>query len=96
MTVSPNYGNGITSIDVFSINLLEIQQMLQMRDRIAHVLNTHEGKDSKNEYLSDDDLRMMHAILTVFTRPMENSLESEFDKYLKLNLKAPQTPEDNF
>lgn len=83
MEIVKNESYAITSVDIIGINCKEMQQMDALKSRIAHVIDTHKHDDKKNEYLTDDELLMMHAILHVFTREYSNSNNSAFDDALK-------------
>lgn len=77
------------SVDILDINAVEMRQMCELEQRIAEVLFTHinkvdgNGKPMKKQYLSDDELRKMRAILYTFTRDYHSSTESMFDATLK-------------
>ena len=87
MEIVKNETRAITSVDVRGINCKEMQQMDALKSRIAHVLDTHKCEDKKNEYLTDDDLQLMFAILHVFTKGYSDSISSAFDNALEeLNL----------
>jgi len=102
MKIEKSIGQGIIGLNVYNINLIEVRQMMGMKERIAHVLNTHRDEKLKNEYLTDEELEMLHAILHVFTREVELETTSAFDDALK-ELKSskpskakPQLEEDIF
>lgn len=89
MRTNVNYGQAIMSVDILDINAVEMRQMCELEQRIAEVLFTHinkvdaNGKPMKKQYLSDDELRKMRAILYTFTRDYHSSTESMFDATLK-------------
>lgn len=88
---------GMTGVRA-KINLRELMQMAEMRDRIAHVLNTHKNEKLKKEYLSDDELEKIMTILVVLTREYENCEQSAFDEalaQLKQSKQENATKEEN-
>lgn len=108
MTTKENYGKAIVSVDVLDINSVEMRQMCELEQRIAEVLFSHinkvdaNGKAIKPQYLNDDELRMMRAILYTFTKGHQTVSSSSFDatlKELKEQEPKPQskhrTPDDD-
>lgn len=89
MKTKTNYGQAVVSVDILDINAVEMRQMCELEQRIAEVLFTHinkvdaNGNTMKKQYLSDDELRRMRAILYTFTRDYKSSTESAFDTTLK-------------
>lgn len=89
MTTRENYGKAIVSVDVLDINSVEMRQMCELEKRIAEVLFTHinkidaDGNAIKPQYLNDDELRLMRAILYTFTKGHQTSMSSAFDTTLK-------------
>lgn len=89
MKTDINYGNAIVSIDVMGINVVEMRQMCELENRIAKVLISHisntdaDGNPVKRQYLSDDELRVMLAILYKFTKDYEYMASNAFDATLK-------------
>lgn len=83
MEIVKNESYAITSINIMDVNCKEMQQMDALKSRIAHVLDTHKCEDIKNEYLTDDELQLMFAILHVFTKGYSDSTSSAFDKALE-------------
>lgn len=76
-----------------TINLRELMQMAEMKERIAHVLNTHKDEKLKKEYLSDDELEKIMTILVVLTREYEGCEPSAFDEALMELRQANTTKE---
>ena len=76
---------GISGYDVRDINLLEMQQICEMKNRVKAILDNHaDTKSDKKEYISDDELKRIYAIFSVFTREVDNKpFSSEFDEFLK-------------
>lgn len=102
MTTKTNYGNAIVSVDILDINAVEMRQMCELEQRIAEVLYSHinkvdaDGNPIKAQYLSDDELRMMRAILFTFTRDYKSSTSSMFDDVLKeLKAQEPKPKKDS-
>jgi len=83
MKTNKNYGKGITSIDIIDVNMLEVRQMNELKNRINDVLVNHKEKKEKKIYLSDDDLTLMYAILRTFVQDCDSSMTSSFDETLK-------------
>lgn len=92
MNIKSNKSFGIVGYDIEGVNLCEMRQMSELKDRIYNVVASHVDDSKKNEYISDDDLRLMHAILCVFTKDYSNNTESEFDKFLKGAEKPVEQP----
>ena len=73
-----------------------MRQMCELEQRIAEVLFSHinkvdaNGNTIKPQYLNDDELRMMRAILYTFTRSYQDVNSSSFDTTLK-ELKEQET-----
>lgn len=89
MKVTFNREYAISSTDVRDINNKEMRQMHELNEKIQDVLNSHKDENTKNKYLSDDDLTLMHAILNVFTKEFKDSQKSAFDEEIKsFNKKA--------
>lgn len=85
----------IASTTVSDINNKEMRQMHEMKVRIEQVLNSHKDEKLKNEYLSDDELKMVHAILSVFTKEYSSTQNSAFDDFLAEQEKQTEKPVDN-
>lgn len=96
MQTRKNYGEAIVSVDILDINAVEMRQMCELEQRIAEVLFTHinkvdaNGNPIKKEYLNDDELRMMRAILYTFTKGHQAANSSSFNTTLK-ELKEQET-----
>ena len=89
MTTKENYGKAIVSVDILDINAVEMRQMCELEQRIAEVLFSHinkvdaNGNTIKPQYLNDDELRLMRAILYTFTKGYQTATSSAFDNTLK-------------
>lgn len=94
MKIISNREYAIASTDVRGINNKEMRQMHELNARIQDVLESHKPESKEKRYISDDDLKLMHAILSVFTKEYESTQTSEFDDYLKeLNRPVAQPQE---
>lgn len=82
MKIISNREYAIANTDVRGINNKEMRQMHELNKRIIDVLVSHNGSEKK-KYITDDDLILMHAILSVFTKEYSNTQESAFDAFLK-------------
>lgn len=79
----------IVGTNVCGINNKEMRQMHELKERINDVLISHKADAKEKKYISDDDLKLMHAILHVFTKEYATTQESAFDDALK-ELNAPK------
>lgn len=83
MNIKTITGKAVLTTSIEELNGREMRQMYEMRKRIETVLKSHKNKDEKKQYLNDDELELIHAILYVFTKHMGDSLESEFNKVIE-------------
>lgn len=98
MKIISNREYAIASTDVRDINNKEMRQMYELNNRIQDVLNSHKPNSKKKKYINDDDLKLMHAILSVFTKEYKNTQKSAFDDFLKEQdkpVEQPQQQEEN-
>ena len=98
MKIISNREYAIASTDVRGINNREMRQMHELNNRIQDVLDSHKPETKEKKYISDDDLQLMHAILSVFTKEYESTQTSAFDDFLKeLNkpVEQPQKQEED-
>lgn len=93
MNIKTITGKAVLATSIEELNSREMRQMYEMRKRIETVLKSHENKDEKKQYLNDDELKLIHAILYVFTKHIGDSLESEFDKAIE-QLDAVEQPKN--
>lgn len=93
MKIKGNKSYGIVSTDVIDINNKEMQQMYELKNRIKNVLDSHKEGSEKKEYVSDDDLTLMHAVLSVFTKEYADTQTSAFDDFLKEQNKPAEKPQ---
>jgi len=83
MKIKSNKEYAIASMDILGVNEREMRQMHELKTRVKNVLDSHKDENKKNEYLSDEDLKLVHAILSVFTKEYANTQSSAFDDFLK-------------
>lgn len=83
MNIKSEKSYAIVGTTICDINNREMRQMHELNLRIKNVLDSHKKDSEKKEYISDDDLKLMHAILSVFTKEYSSMQESAFDDYLK-------------
>ena len=62
-------------------NSRELEQMAEMCDKIATVLDNHEKKDEKKIYLSDDDLYRLESIFMCILESEADFARTVFDCY---------------
>lgn len=82
----------ICTTDVRDINNREMKQMHELNARIQDVLESHKPEAKEKKYINDDDLKLMHAILSVFTKEYKNTQTSAFDDFLKEQEKPVEEP----
>ena len=82
MVIKSNREYCLSSTDVRDINNKEMRQMHELNNRIKDVLDSHKPEAKEKKYISDDDLVLMHAILSVFTKEYKNTQTSAFDDFL--------------
>ena len=83
MKIKGNKSYGIVSTDVVDINNKEMQQMHELKNNIKDVLDSHKPDSKEKKYINDDNLKMMYAILSVFTKEYSSTQTSAFDDFLK-------------
>lgn len=83
MTIKSNESYGVVGYNIEDVNLNEMRQMAELKTRIDDVLISHKSDSKEKKYISDDDLKLMHAILSVFTKEYEPMPSSAFDNFLK-------------
>lgn len=102
MLVTRNYAEErvIESYTIEGVTRADMYKMTQVYDRVMNIIGNHLNKSAeKKEYLSDDDLYDIVAILGVLTEDNRTKLEeSEFDKckkeLLKMHKKLVNAPVD--
>lgn len=73
----------MTGITAQDINMKELRQMQELKTRIEDVLKSHAPESKEKKYIDDDDLKLMRAILHVFTKEYSATQASAFDDALK-------------
>ena len=73
---------GVVATTISNVNNNEMRTMCSLKKKIEDVLNTHKD-GQKKEYLSDDDLLLLHAVLHVFTRDFETNNANAFEAALE-------------
>lgn len=81
MKANKNYGEGVVSYDIFDISNAEMDQMIEVRNRVGEVIANHMTKSEKKIYLDDSELVKVWAILSVLTKDATHRATSEFDKF---------------
>lgn len=87
----------VVATDINGINNKEMRQMYELKNRIDDVLISHKPNSKKKKYISDDDLKLMHAILHVFTKHLPSNYSSQisaFDDTLNEFSKIAKLEED--
>jgi hypothetical protein len=83
MKIESKQSYAIVSTTIRDINNREMRQMYELKNRINDVLASHKPDSKEKKYISDDDLKLTHAILSVFTKEYESTQTSAFDDFLK-------------
>lgn len=96
MEIKVNKEYCVGSVDINNINNKEMRQMYELNSRIKDILDSHKPDSKEKRYISDDDLNLMHAILSVFTEGYGDTQTSTFDNFLKKQEQpAPQAVEED-
>lgn len=98
MKIESKQSYAIVSTTIRDINNREMRQMHELKNNIKNVLDSHKPDSKEKKYISDNDLKMMHAILSVFTKEYESTQTSAFDDFLAEQNKPvekPQQQEEN-
>lgn len=90
MKVIKNREYCVSSVDVRGINANEMETMVKLNEKIIDVLASH-ATDSK-KYVSDEDLKLMSAILSVFTEDFKIEMKNSFFDYLEKQKKVDAQP----
>lgn len=83
MNIKSEKSYAIVGTTISGINNREMRQMYELNVRIQDVLSSHNSDCKEKKYISDDDLNLMHAILSVFTQEFADTQDSAFDNFLK-------------
>lgn len=96
MKIIENREYAVVNTDIRNINNKEMRQMHELNNRIKDVLDSHKPDSKEKKYVNDDDLRLVHAILSVFTKNFSNTQTSVFDEFLKQDVEEQNVvTEDN-
>ena len=82
MKIKSNKTYAIVGVTIEDINNKEMCQMHELNLHIKDVLDSHKPESKEKKYISDDDLKLMHAILSVFTEEYSSTQNSAFDDFL--------------
>ena len=93
MKIESKQSYAIVSTTIRDINNREMRQMYELKNRIDDVLASHKPDSKEKKYISDDDLKLMHAILSVFTKEYSSTQTSAFDDFLKEQDKPVEQPQ---
>ena len=93
MKIESKQSYAIVSTTIRDINNREMRQMYELKNNIKSVLDSHKPDSKEKKYISDDDLKMMHAILSVFTKDYASTQNSAFDEFLKEQEKPTEQPQ---
>jgi hypothetical protein len=80
-----NWGTGVSSYDVKDISTKEMDEIVALRNKLAKIIRNHHTKCEKKEYLSDDDVLRIWAVLSVIAGNHEARPTSSFEKFLTDN-----------
>jgi hypothetical protein len=101
MKIIQNREYALASTDVRGINNREMRQMNELKEKIGKILENHKVSDedlkkskSSRIYASDDELKLMFAILSVFTNEFSNTQVSAFDDFMKEQDKPVEQQQD--
>lgn len=93
MKIESKQSYAIVSTTIRDINNREMRQMYELKNRINDVLDSHKPEAKEKKYINDDDLQLMRAILSVFTKEYESTQTSAFDDFLKEQEKPAEKPQ---
>lgn len=82
-------------VNAEEINMKELRQMHELKTRIEDVLKSHAPESKEKKYVDDNDLKLMRAILHVFTKEYSATQASAFDDALKELEKPVEQKEEN-
>lgn len=84
MKIIKKEGCGTIATSITDINNREMEQMCELKNHIKDVLDSHKPNAKEKKYINDDDLKLAHAMLSVFTKEFSAAQkESAFDAFLK-------------
>ena len=93
MKIESKQSYAIVSTTIRDINNREMRQMYELKNNIKNVLDSHKPESKEKKYISDDDLKLMYAILSVFTKEYESTQVSAFDDFLAEQNKPVEQPQ---
>ena len=94
MKIKSEKSYAIVGTTICDINNREMRQMYELKNRINDVLNSHKPEAKEKKYISDDDLNLMRAVLSVFTEEYSDTQTSTFDNFLKKESEAAKKSEE--
>ena len=74
-----NEGYGVVSYDIKGIRPIDADKLIESRNKLAKVINSHLEKDGKKEYLTLDDMISMWKQLNMLTEGLYHREPSIFD-----------------
>lgn len=95
MKIKSDKTYAIVGTTIEDINNKEMRQMHELNLRIKEVLDSHKPEAKEKKYINDDDLKLMHAILSVFTKEYSSTQNSAFDDFLAEQEKQTEKSVDN-
>ena len=94
MKINSKQSYGIVATTIMDINNREMEQMCDLKNRIKDILDSHKPNAKEKKYISDDDLKLAHAMLSVFTKEFSAAQKaSAFDDFLKESEKPAEKPQ---
>ena len=84
MKIKVKESYAMVGVNAEDINVKELRQMHELKTRIEDVLKSHVPESKEKKYIDDDDLKLMRAILRVFTKEYSSTQTSIFDDELKV------------
>lgn len=92
MKIIKNREYCVSSVDVRGINANEMETMVKLNEKIIDVLASHAADSKEKKYVSDEDLKLMSAILSVFTEDFKIEMKNSFFDYLENKKKVDAQP----
>lgn len=94
MKIKVKESYAMVGVNAEEINMKELRQMHELKTRIEDVLKSHAPESKEKKYIDDDDLKLMRAILRVFTKEYSSTQTSAFDDELKVIEEEEKNKED--
>ena len=76
-------GTGIGSYDILDVSPSEMDKIIEVRNNVFEILKSHDENSKKKQYISDEQLEYIWAMLCVLTEGVQHRGENSFDKKLK-------------